>query len=157
MKHSEYSFAKDMTIEVYMSERLIFNIKRYRAKAGMCREAYLFNSLTAIILGSSIPVLINLNVDKIATTIISFLVVISVAVENVFHFRDRWKNYQIAEELIRREKYLFQSKSEPYSKLDNISSYGLLVKNIEAIIKDERDKTIQARSSEIKINKIREE
>ncbi|WP_223815899.1 DUF4231 domain-containing protein [Adhaeribacter rhizoryzae] len=88
---------------------------------------------------------------------VSFTVVFIVALENVFHFRERWKNYQVAEELLRREKYLFQTKSEPYNNLDETASYTLLVKNIESIIKDERDKTIQARSSEIKMTRYRDE
>jgi len=155
MKHKEFEFVKEMPIENYACERITFNLKRYRSKARMCREIYLYSTFFAIALGSSIPVLINVDVDKLITTIISFIVVVIVAVENVFSFRDRWKNYQIAEELMRREQYLFQTKSEPYTKLDDISSYALLVKNVEAIIKDERDKTIQVRSSEIKVQKDR--
>ena len=157
MKHVEFHFAKPMPVEQYDQERIAFNIKRYRAKGKMCRETYLYSSLAAIIFGSLIPVLINLDVPKMTTTIISFLVVILIGMENVFHFRERWKNYQIAEELLRREKYLFQTNGEPYTRLDETVSYALLVKNIEAIIKDERDKTIQTRSSEVKITKYRDE
>ena len=157
MKNKEFNFSPGLPIEAYADERIIFNLKRYRTKAKMCRETYLYSSLVAIVLGSSVPVLINLNVNKLVTTLISFTVVIIVAIENVFHFRDRWKNYQIAEELLRREQYLFETKSDPYSKLDGVLAYALLVKNIEAIIKDERDKTIQARSSEIKLSKSRSE
>ena len=155
MKHREFNFKKEMSLELYVEERVLFNIKRYRSKATMCRETYLYTNLLAIILGSLIPILINVNTDKTITTIISFTVVIIVALENVFHFRDRWKNYQIAEELLRREQYLIQTKGEPYSKLDEQSSFALFAKNIESIIKQERDRTIQARSSEIKTSKQR--
>lgn len=156
MKHKDFEFSKPLNVNEYEKERISFNIKRYRAKANMCREIYLYSSLLAIVLGSLIPILINLDVPKYVTTLISFLIVIIIALENVYHFRERWKNYQIAEELLRREKYLFQTQSEPYDKIEDAKSYALLVKNIEAIIKDERDKTIQARSSEIKTTKYRE-
>src|SRR6516162_5366817 len=109
MKHKEFNFSQGLPVEAYADERIIFNLKRYRTKAKMCRETYLYSSLVAIVLGSSVPVLINLNVNKLVTTVISFTVVIIVAIENVFHFRDRWKNYQIAEELLRREQYLFET------------------------------------------------
>jgi hypothetical protein len=150
MRHKEFNFNKEMTLELYVEERVIFNIKRYRSKATMCRETYLYTTLFAVILGSLVPILINMTTCKIVTTIVSFIVVMIIALENVFHFRDRWKNYQIAEELLRRELYLIQTNGEPYSKLDEQSSFVLFVKNIESIIKQERDRTIQVRSSEIK-------
>jgi hypothetical protein len=153
MKHIEIDFSKEMEVEKYAQRRIVFNIKRYRAKATMCRETYLYLSLSGIVLSSSIPILINFDIPKPWTTGLSFLVVVLIALENVFHFRDRWKNYQIAEELLRREEYLFGTNSDPYAKLDTKGAFNLLVRNIEAIIKDERDKTIQARSTEIKISK----
>jgi hypothetical protein len=157
MKHQEFDFIKPMPVSNYIEERIGFSLKRYRAKATMCRETYLYSSFLAVVIGSLVPILITFDVTKTVTVSMSFLVVLSMAMENVFRFRERWKNYQIAEELLRREKYLFQTQGEPYAKLDETAAYTQLVKNVEAIIKDERDKTIQSRSTEVKITKYRDE
>jgi hypothetical protein len=73
-----------------------------------------------------------------------------VTFEKVFHFRDRWKNYQVAEEALRREQYLAEANSAHYSKLSNEDKLRLLVENVERIIQNERESTIRVRSAELK-------
>lgn len=149
-KHINFDFCDNMTVDKYVDERVQFNIKRYREKAKYCRGTYLYATFTSIILSSSIPILINLKVPIWITTIISFLVIALITIENVFHFRDRWKNYQIAEETLRKEKYLFQTKSRYYEDITEKEAYKKFIDSVERIIENERISTIQVRSTEIK-------
>jgi len=153
VKHLHFEYDPQMDIVKYANERISFNIKRYRAKSQMCRDTYLYTNLTGIILSAAVPIFINLDLCKLYPTIISFLVVALVTFEKVFHFRDRWKNYQTTEEALRREQYLAETNSAHYSKLSNEDKFNLLVATVESIIQKERESTIVVRSAELKTDK----
>ena len=147
-----------LSIDEYVKQRLFFRMEEYRTKATKCRDTHLYLSITGIICSSAVPIIINVGdshlcpetFKHVVTTIISFVVVVCVALENVYHFRERWKNYQQAEESLRREKYLVETRMEYYLGLSDEKVYETLVKNVESIIKSERDSTINVRSAEIK-------
>lgn len=146
----DFPYNPDMDLISYANERVSFNIIKYRWKAKMCRNIYLYTNLLGILFSSAVPILINLKINQLVPTVISFLVVVVVSLEKVFHFRDRWKNYQTTEESLRKELYLVETKSGKYKGKNYEEQFDLLVSSVELIIEQERKDTIVVRSAEIK-------
>jgi len=102
----------------YLEERVTKGIGYYQKEAREAKRIYLTMRSVTVILGAIVPILININtpLSNAIATIFSTTVVILVALESVFHFRERWKNYRVAETMIIREKNYFLTRSGPYEK-----------------------------------------
>src|SRR5260370_41173924 len=88
-------------------------IKQYQAwydkKAVQCKKRYLGMRAFTVVAGGVVPVLVNVEasinalarhpVMKPLVTIISLLVVDTVSLESVFHYRAQWKDYRSTEQL----------------------------------------------------------
>jgi hypothetical protein len=151
VRHKHFEYTPDMDILRYAEERISYTIRRYRSKGSQCRKLYLIINYVVILSSAAVPILINLNINKLYATGISFFVVSLVSVDKILHFRDRWKNYQLSEEAIRREQYLSETNSGHYAGLNKDDKFNLLVTIVENIIKQERENTIYIRSTKIEI------
>ena len=52
-----------------------------------------------------------------------------------FKFQEKWINYRTTSEQLKKEKYLYETGTEPYNQAGK--SFNLLVKNCEALISGE--------------------
>ncbi|HEY1767836.1 MAG TPA: DUF4231 domain-containing protein [Terracidiphilus sp.] len=109
-----------LTAEQYISSRLEQYQGWYDGKAVAMKAKYLRMRAMSVIGGSLVPVLINVpyhaevggvSVVQVIVTLISLLVVISLSLESVFHYREQWKNYRSTEQLLGHENFF----SEPVS------------------------------------------
>src|SRR5215472_17222293 len=62
------------------------------------------------------PVVLNLEFPfaKIVATGLSCAVAAAAALENIFHFGDSWRSYRMTLEMLRRERWLYETASGPY-------------------------------------------
>ena len=138
------------TVEIsptsYLEERVDFKIDLYKRLSRKQRNLYYLVSSLAIILAASAPVAVNVADGKLIPTVAGLLVTILFGLEKLFLFREHWKNYDLAEESLLKEKYLFQSKAGPYAEIGDEESFRLFVENFEARINEERTETIEART-----------
>lgn len=131
----------------YLETRVNFKTDTYTAKAERYRYSYLILTTLAAISAAAVPVLINLNVPKLAPTLLSLLVTILVSVEGIFHLREHWRNYDLMKSWLRQEACLFEAKGGAYRNKDANEAFILLVERVEDGIAKERAQTIEMRTA----------
>jgi hypothetical protein len=146
-KHPAHQILREfgsITPEEYIDERLNHFREWYDKEASKAKRLYQWMKATAVIGGAIVPVLINLPyqyVDLIAT-VISLIVVILVSLENVFHYRERWKNYRATGQLLSKEYFNFVSADGPYHDLEQKEAFLHFVDRVEGTIESENVSTL---------------
>jgi hypothetical protein len=106
----------------------------------------------AVVAGGIVPVLVNVEtsinnvighpVMRTIVTAVSLLVVVTVSLESVFHYREQWKNYRSAEQLLGHEQFQFLTKVGAYRGLAGEEAFRLFVERIEGTISSENAATL---------------
>ena len=141
------------SIEEYMQDRVQFKIRVYFNKARRYKIYHLTTAVTMAVSAALVPVLVNLDLglpgigSKILATFLSLLVTIGVALQEIFRFREHWRNYNLIDSNLRGEEMLFSTSASVYATKSQEEKNRLLVQRIEELIKDERWETIQMRTS----------
>lgn len=139
--------------EQYMTDRVQFKINLYYRKAKMYRFWYLFISVVVCIGAAVVPVFINMGRENrlflVIASILSLLVSIGVGLQEIFRFREHWRNYSLVDSNLRNEEMLYSTSAGKYKlvKNDEEEKLNLFVENIEELIKDERIDTINMRTA----------
>ena len=149
--------------DTYMKERVQYKIKIYDKKAHSYRRWYYFLAVTTAICATLVPLLINLQIpenwviDKYtAATALSLYVSVGVALQEIFRFREHWRNFDLIYANLRREQMLFSGSARPYAEKAEKIKQELFIENIEELIKNERWETINMQTSpskDIDLNK----
>jgi hypothetical protein len=138
-----------LTPEKYFKERVNEKISAYTRLSRIYRVCYLVTGSLSIISSAAVPVLINANsllLSERYATFVSLFVTILVSLERLFRFREYWRNFDFAEEALKREKYLFQARSGEYDRKNDEDAFQLFVKRFEEQIRQERLQTLDDRT-----------
>jgi hypothetical protein len=124
----------------------------YDRKAVTCKGRYLRMRAFTVVAGGIVPVLVNVEVSinnligypvmKAVITVISLLVVVTVSLESVFHYREQWKNYRSTEQLLGHEQFEFLAKVGVYKDSTAEGAFQLFVERIEDAISSENAATL---------------
>jgi len=138
--------------EEYMQERVQVKINRYGKKASRHKHAHGVTASVAAIGAAVVPVLVNIpNLNKIYPTIVSLVVVVVVALESVFHFREHWRNYDLIGSVLREEEMQYSTRAGSYSPKEvgggDDEVFRTFVKRVEDAIANERAETIVMRTT----------
>jgi Protein of unknown function (DUF4231) len=137
--------------ETYISERVRQYQNWYDRKAVTSKARYLRMRTFSVVAGGLVPVLINIAYDptlfgipiiKLVVTLISLLVVISVSLESVLHYREQWKNYRSTEQLLGHEVVAYRSAIGSYRDESPENAFKLLVERVEEAIRAENSATL---------------
>jgi hypothetical protein len=136
----------------YMTERVQFKINLYFKKAKQQRMRYLVVSVMVAVSAALVPVLVNIDVDRkifrYLATVFSLMVSVGVAMQEIFRWREHWRNYDLIDARLRNEEMLFSMSASPYNKeKDEQERFGKFVTRVEEIIAQERFETIHMRTS----------
>jgi hypothetical protein len=141
-------FSPDQYIETRIKQYQTW----YDKKAVQCKKRYLRMRAFTVVAGGVVPVLVNVEtsinalvrypVMKPLVTIISLLVVVTVSLETVFHYREQWKNYRSTEQLLGHEHFEFLTKVGAYKGLPDDEAFQLLVERAEKAISSENAATL---------------
>ena len=135
----------------YIQERVKQYQGWYDKKSVTAKSRYLKMRAFSVIGGGLVPVLVNIDVPfliggvsamQILVTLISLLVVISVSLESVFHYREQWKNYRSTEQLLGHETFRFRARIGPYEDLDADMAFKQFVERVEDAIAAENTATL---------------
>ena len=126
----------------FLRSRWLDQVLWMEGRANRARDRYYALRMITIIGGVIVPALVSLSVDgpvhpalRWTTFGLSLLVAISVAVEEFFHYGERWRNYRRTEEWLKLEGWQFFQLSGPYSDyLDHAAAYRAFAGRVEAII-----------------------
>ena len=101
--------------------------------------------LTTIIGGVIVPALVSWNVGsgvgadliKTLTVIVSLVVAISAAVEEFFHYGERWRHYRRTVEALKSEGWQFFQLSGPYANMTHVLAYPAFAARVEEWSREE--------------------
>src|SRR6266699_3191190 len=92
----------------------------------------LFSTVGAI----AVPVLLNLpEVSKLVPTILSVLVSVALALDNVYHYGDNWRSFRQTLEALKQERVFFETGIGPY--VESQTAFPLFVEKCEEIMRGE--------------------
>lgn len=127
----------------FLRSRWLDQVLWMEGKADTCQCRYYILRLTAIIGGVIIPALVSLKIsDGIAPTLIycltfgiSLMVAVSLAVEEFFHYGERWRHYRRTVETLKIEAWQFFQLSGPYVSYNEYSAaYPSFASRVEEIL-----------------------
>ena len=120
--------------------------------ANSARNRYYFLRLTTVVGGVIVPALISLDLAGDAallvqwvTIVLSLIVALSAAVEEFFHYGERWRHYRRTAELLKEEGWEFFQLSgsyRPYRK-DHQRAYAPFADRVENLLKADVDAYIK--------------
>ena len=127
-----------MNQEEYIKDRLDDQIKWYSTKSMSNQKKHKYWQVIKIIAALLITTL-SLFVNKypVMVYVIGVMGAFIVFIESyirIYDFKKLWVQYRMTSERLKREKLLFQTKSEPYNIED---PFQLLVQRCEAIMQNE--------------------
>ena len=143
--------AEEWTPETFLNQRVAQYQRWYDGKSVVAKSRYLKMRAFSVVAGGLVPVLINIPYDpqpygiplvRVTVTMISLLVVISVSLESVFHYREQWKNYRSTEQLLGHETIAYRTGISAYRDLSADEAFRLFVERVEEAIRSENAATL---------------
>jgi len=131
-------------------------------KAGSAQKRYYTLRLIAIVGGVIVPALVGLKIGEQGvcpwiqwiTFFLSLIVAISVAVEEFFHYGERWRHYRRAAECLKTEGWQFFQLAGPYQQSQTHGqAFPDFAAQVEKICRQEVDVFITEVSKEKKEKK----
>ena len=128
-----------MNQEEYLKNRVDHQINWYDRKSCFNQNWFKRLQIIAIISASTIPFLTGYSSgesDKIRVCIgmLGLMVAAVTAILSLYKFQENWHEFRTTCESLTHEKYLFETKTEPYDITD---SFPLLVQRVETLISKE--------------------
>lgn len=140
-------------IDNYITNRVEQYRQWYDSNAVKMKANYMRGRIASALSAVLIPVITNTNwsfsygetsidVSNWLVTILGTLVAVLIALENVLHHREQWKNYRTTEQYLQTQKQLFLHRVGDYSALDDTKAFKVLVSRVEASIAEENAITL---------------
>lgn len=127
----------------FLQSRWLYQILWMEGRAAHARDWYYKLRLTTIIGGVIVPILVSLNINtkpfdsfiRGVTVALSGVVAISAAVEEFFHYGERWRHYRRTAESLKAQGWEFFELSGLYidCKTHDVA-FNLFVNQVENII-----------------------
>jgi len=137
----------------YLRGRWMDQVLWMEARASKARDWYYRLRLTTIIGGVTIPILVSLNLPdnqrnisnaiRYITIGLGGVVAISSAVEEFFHYGERWRHYRRSVESLKAQGWQFSQLTGPYSTFTNhTDAFSVFSMQVEEIL--QRDVEVYA-------------
>ena len=128
-----------MNEQEYIEQRLDNQQTWYENKSAWNQSWYKRLRMVEVVLAAGIPFVSSLigkfpdspNVVPIIVSMIAFLIAATSALLALYRFQDNWLQYRSTAEQLKREKFLFLTKNQPY---DGQDAFHVLVDNVERIL-----------------------
>ena len=130
-----------MTQEEYIKDRVEDQINWYGKKSSICQKKHkhwqIIKIVTALLI-TTLSLWANYTVLGLEMTyivaILGGLIVFIESFVKIYNYEQLWIQYRATAEKLKREKIMYETKSNPYKVQD---SFALLVQRCEAIMQDE--------------------
>ena len=125
----------------FLRSRWLDQVRWMENKASQCQQRYYRLRLTAIVLGVLVPVLVGIDfpqnslnqVKKYLTIGLSSVVAVSAAVEEFFHYGERWNHYRRTVESLKTQGWQFSQLTGAYK---DFNDHGLAFNSFAEQIED---------------------
>ncbi len=128
-------------INKYFEKRLVAQREWYDKKASLNKSKYVNFQKTIIILGATIPVVVAIcaifdktELAAVISAIISAIISILAGIDKLVQHQTNWYNFRAAEEILKKEEWLFEYRVGPYSDLTDKKAAKVLIERVENII-----------------------
>jgi hypothetical protein len=129
----------------YIEKRIIQYQGWYDKKAVSAKKYYMYMKTIVVVGGIIIPFILNSPIPykDIIASFISLVVTGLIALENVYHCREQWKNYRSTEQFLGKEQVLFLTGEGNYKNLESAQlAFIYLVERCEGAIEAENASTL---------------
>jgi hypothetical protein len=132
----------------FMRSRWLDQVLWMEGKSDSAQKNYNLLRITAIVGGIIVPALVSLNISNggivsiisVLTFVISLTVAISVAVEEFFHYGERWRHYRSYVERLKIGGWEFFQLSGEYKDFKkHAEAYTVFAAKVEDILRHELD------------------
>ena len=126
-----------MTPEEYLEDRVEGQITWYDEKSRLNKRGFVVLQIITLIAAASIPVFSLFSGEMWARLIVAVLgsaTAVTTGIVSLYQFREHWIEYRTTAESLKHEKYMFQTKTGPYSGDD---AFSMLVDRVEALVSEE--------------------
>lgn len=128
-----------MDADEYLKVRLEPEISWYDKKSARNKLANTLSKTVEIVCAAIIPFLAGYSKAgqesiSLAIGILGVVVAASAGISALLKFQEQWIKYRTTAESLKKEKYLFQTKVEPYNIEDAVS---VLVQRVETLVSQE--------------------
>ncbi|MBA2501112.1 MAG: DUF4231 domain-containing protein [Chitinophagaceae bacterium] len=127
-----------MTASEYLDTRVQEQMQWMEQKSARNQQWYKILKLIELVCAAAIPFLAGFyqmfSFFPLLTALMGVIIVICNGLQQLNHFHEKWINYRTAIELMKREKFLFQSGASPYNVED---AFKLFVQNFENLLSNE--------------------
>jgi len=131
--------------EEYIEQRLNDQIAWYDRKSGTNQCWFKRLRFAEIVAAATIPFLSGFAGNslpmKIAIGVLGVGVAVVASLLGLLQLQEHWIEYRATAESLRREKFLFLTKTDPYDKDD---AFHLLVQRVEALLSKENTECTQS-------------
>ena len=141
--------ALDPRLKRALNSRWLDQMIWIEGKANEARERYYALRLTTVVGAVVVPALVSATTvsggvgvtAKVAAWVVSLVVAISAAVEQFFHYGDRWRNYRQTAERLKAEGWLYLQLSGPYGVdgATHEATYRTFAARVEEVLKGDVD------------------
>ncbi|MBN3908474.1 MAG: DUF4231 domain-containing protein [Nostoc sp. NMS1] len=132
----------------FLRSRWLDQVLWMEGKANLSRDRHYLLRITTIVGGVILPALVSLNINatlqvnnKVKNVIIwstfglSQIVAVSAAIEEFFHYGERWRHYRRTVESLKTQGWQFSQLTGPYRDYTNHEqAFNLFAGNVEDII-----------------------
>lgn len=137
----------------YLHSRYVDQVVWMEGKADQARRHYVRLRLVTVVGAVIVPVLVGLNSDdrwlEAATVALSLVVAVSAAVEQFFHFGERWQHYRRNVERLKAEGWRYFELTDGYAATHE-GAFPEFARRVEAILQEETDVFISEVTAERK-------
>lgn len=128
-----------MEIQEYLRSRVDDQIDWFSTKSQDNQKMFKRLRVSEVIFAAAIPFLAGHIADgdtaiKISIGILGVAIAIISGLLSIYKYQENWIHYRTVSEALKREKYLFLTKTSPYEKQN---PEGLFVKTVETILSKE--------------------
>jgi len=128
-----------MNEQEYIEQRLDDQQHWYEGKSAWNQNWYKRLQIVEVLLAAGIPFASSLigkfpdspHAIPILVSAMAFLIAAAAGMLGLYRFQENWLQYRITAEQLKREKFLFLTKSQPYDVDD---AFHVLVANVERIL-----------------------
>jgi hypothetical protein len=127
----------------FLYSRWLDQVTWMEAKAKCAQKRYYAMRLVAIVGGVFVPALVGLNLGDAPasmwifrfTFLLSLMVAVSIAVEEFFHYGERWRHYRRIVDMLKSEGWQFFQLAGSYQKYENHGeAYSAFAARVEEIL-----------------------
>jgi hypothetical protein len=129
----------------YMHSRYVNQVVWMEGKADDARRHYVRLRLLTVVGAVIVPVLVGLNTDdgrvEALTIALSVVVAVSAAIEQFFHFGERWQHYRRNVERLKTEGWRYFELTDGYGTAGatHESAFPDFARRVESILQEETD------------------